>query len=105
MMLEEKLRELRKNNMEVCLLYKGNLDGLVVTVTWKDPKHCYTLKTERLIKFSDLREPPIPVGIDSTFESNLSNILGNMAVKVLERAERYTHSRGENDVQNHHNSD
>ena len=66
-------------------------------MTWHDPKHCYTLRIERLIKFSDLREPPIPVGIDSTFEFNLSNILGNMAAKVLEKAKRYIHIKGEND--------
>lgn len=95
-MLEEKLKDLGKKNLEVHLIYKNNLNGIVAMVTWHDPKHCYTLKTERLIRFSDLHEPPISCDINSSFEFNLSNILGNMATKVLKKAEHYTHLKGEN---------
>lgn len=97
MLLEERLRELGKNNLDIRLLYKSDLDRLVVTMIWHDPNHCYTLKTERLIGFGDLYEPPIPVGTDSTFEFNLSNILGDMATTILAKAERYAYSKGEND--------
>lgn len=97
MLLEERLRELGKNNMYIALLYNSDLDSLVITMIWHDPNHCYTLKTERLIGFGDLHEPPISVGTDSTFEFDLSNILGDMAATVLEKAERYTHLKGEND--------
>lgn len=95
-MLEQKLKDLGEKNLEVSLLYKGTINGIVALVTWHDPKHCYTLRTERIIQFSDLHKPPISCNIDSTFEFNLSNILGNMATKVLKKAERYTHLKGEN---------
>lgn len=95
-MLEEKLKKLGEKNMEVHLIYKNNLNGIVAVVTWHDPKHCYTLRTERLIKFSYLHEPPIYCNINNSFEFNLSNILGNMATKILKRVECYTHKKGEN---------
>lgn len=97
-MLEQKLKDLGKKNLEVRLLYKNNLDGIVAMVTWHDPKHCYTLRTERIIQFQDLHEPPISCDMNSSFEFNLSNILGNMAAKVLKKAEDYTHLKGENDA-------
>ena len=96
MLLEERMRELEKNNLDIRLLYKSDLDRLVITMIWRDPDHCYTLKTERLISFRDLHEPTIPVGMDSAFEFNLSNILGDMETQVLEKAEQYTYSKGEN---------
>ena len=65
---------------------------------WHDPNHCYTLKTERLIGFRDLHEPPIPGGMDSAFELHLSNILGDMTTTVLAKAERYIFPKGENDA-------
>lgn len=86
-MLEQKLKDLGEKNLEVRLLYKNSLDGFVAIVTWHDPKHCYTLRTERLIKFQDLHVP-VQFDVDSIFEFNMSNILGNMAEKVLKAAQK-----------------
>lgn len=96
MLLEERLRELGKNNLDIRLLYKSDLNSLVVTMIWHDPNHCYTLKTERLISFRDLHDPSIPVSTDGTFELHLSNVLGDMETQVLEKAERYAYSKGKN---------
>lgn len=94
-MLEEKLKDFGKKNLEVRLIYKNNLDGIVVIMIWHDPKHCYTLRTERLIKFNELNVQPA-FNEKNIFEFNLANILGNMAIKILKRAEHYTHTKGEN---------
>lgn len=86
-MLEQTLKDLGAKNLDVRLLYKNNLDGFIAMVTWHDPKHCYTLRTERLIRFQDLHAP-IQFDVDNIFEFNLSNILGNMAIKVLDAARK-----------------
>lgn len=38
MTLEQKLKALGEKNIEVCLRYKNNLNGIIALVTWHDPK-------------------------------------------------------------------
>lgn len=94
-MLEQKLKKMGEENLEVSLIYKSNLNGFAASVTWRDPEHSYTLRTERLIKFEELFAP-ISIYADNIFEFSLSNILGNMAGKVLKEAKRYKTLIGEN---------
>lgn len=94
-MLKQKLKKMGKENLEVHLIYKNKLNGIETIVIWKDPCHCYTLTTDRLITFEELYMP-VPANINNVFEFNLSNILGNMAAKVLAGAKRYKMMIGEN---------
>lgn len=95
-MLEEKLKKLGKKNLEVHLIYKNNLNGIVAIMVWHDPNHCYTLRSDRLISFEDLYTPPASCNTTNAFEFNLVHILGDMATKILRNAEQYPYLKGEN---------
>lgn len=95
-MLEQKLKELGEKNLEIRLIYRGSLNGIVVMMTYDDHIHIPLIRAERLIRFKELYTPT-PVDAENIFEFNLSNILGNMATKILRDVKHHT-EEGASDV-------
>lgn len=95
-MLEQKLKELGEKNLEIRLVYRGSLNGIVVMMIYDDRVHIPLIRAERLIRFQELHAPT-PVDVENIFEFNLSNILGNMATKILRGVKNYT-EEGASDV-------
>lgn len=94
-MLEQKLKELGEKNLEICLTYRGGLNGIVVMMTYDDRIHIPLIRAERLIRFKELYMPT-PVNVENIFEFNLSSILGNMETRILRDVKHYTEERASN---------